>query len=122
MELYPFYVEVTWGYYESDEQKHIEKQEAVIVFAKTYTDAVSQIEDTYQDDLYSLERVICISDCASIEMPISIGRRFIENIERYERGETPVENKEKIVKWNPLKNPNVPVVPKGTTIVVDYNV
>ena len=61
MEQYPFYVEVTWGYWENNKYK--QKQKSVILMAKTFADAVGKIEEDYGDELCSIEKVKCISDC-----------------------------------------------------------
>lgn len=121
MEQYPFYVEVTWGYWEDN--KYNQKQESVILMANTFAEAVGKIEENYGDELYSIEKVECISDCATIALPVAEGRKLVGLLTQYDRGEIPVEDKEqsKEVRWNPREDANPPMVPQGTIVIVDYN-
>lgn len=121
MEQYPFYVEVTWEYLEDNKYK--QKQESVILMAKTFADAVGKIEEDYGDKLCSIEKVECISDCSTLTLPIAEGRKLVKLFTQYDRGEFPVENVKQVkeVRWNPLEDTNPPIVPKGTMIIVDYN-
>lgn len=121
MEQYPFYVEVTWGYYEDN--KYHQKQESVILMAETFANAVGKIEENYGDELYSIEKVECISDCSTLTLPVTEGRKFVKLLEKYDRGELDVEDKEKPneVRWNPREDANPPMVPQGTIVIVDYN-
>lgn len=121
MEQYPFYVEVTWGYWEDN--KYNQKQESVILMAETFANAVGKIEENYGDELYSIEKVECISDCATIALPVAEGRKLVGLLTQYDRGEIPVEDKEqsKEVRWNPREDANPPMVPQGTIVIVDYN-
>lgn len=121
MEQYPFYVEVTWGYWEDN--KYNQKQESVILMAETFANAVGKIEENYGDELYSIEKVECISDCSTLTLPVTEGRKFVKLLEKYDRGEFDVEDKEgpKEVRWNPREDANPPIVPQGTIVIVDYN-
>lgn len=121
MEQYPFYIEVTWGYWEDN--KYNQKQESVILMANTFAEAVGKIEENYGDELYSIEKVECISDCATIALPVAEGRKLVGLLTQYDRGEIPVEDKEqsKEVRWNPREDANPPMVPQGTIVIVDYN-
>ena len=121
MEQYPFYVEVTWGYWEDN--KYNQKQESVILMAETFANAVGKIEENYGDELYSIEKVECISDCSTLTLPVTEGRKFVKLLEKYDRGELDVEDKEepKEVRWNPREDANPPMVPQGTIVIVDYN-
>ena len=121
MEQYPFYVEVTWGYWEDN--KYNQKQESVILMAETFANAVGKIEENYGDELYSIEKVECISDCSTITLPVVEGRKLVKLLAQYDRGEIPVEDKDKPkeVRWNPHEDANPPMVPQGTIIIVDYN-
>lgn len=121
MEQYPFYVEVTWGYWEDN--KYNQKQESVILMAETFANAVGKIEENYGDELYSIEKVECISDCSTLTLPVTEGRKFVKLLEKYDRGEFDVEDKEgpKEVRWNPREDANPPMVPQGTIVIVDYN-
>ena len=121
MEQYPFYVEVTWGYWEDN--KYNQKQESVILMAETFANAVGKIEENYGDELYSIEKVECISDCSTLTLPVTEGRKFVKLLEKYDRGELDVEDKEKPneVRWNPREDANPPMVPQGTIVIVDYN-
>lgn len=111
MEQYPFYVEVTWGYWEDN--KYNQKQESVILMAETFANAVGKIEENYGDELYSIEKVECISDCSTLTLPVTEGRKFVKLLEKYDRGEFDVEDKEgpKEVRWNPREDANPPMVP-----------
>lgn len=121
MEQYPFYVEVTWGYWEDN--KYNQKQESVILMAETFANAVGKIEENYGDELYSIEKVECISDCSTLTLPVTEGRKFVKLLEKYDKGEFDVEDKEgpKEVRWNPREDANPPMVPQGTIVIVDYN-
>lgn len=121
MEQYPFYIEVTWGYWEDN--KYNQKQESVILMAETFANAVGKIEENYGDELYSIEKVECISDCSTLTLPVTEGRKFVKLLEKYDRGELDVEDKEKPneVRWNPREDANPPMVPQGTIVIVDYN-
>lgn len=121
MEQYPFYIEVTWGYWEDN--KYNQKQESVILMAETFAKAVGKIEENYGDELYSIEKVECISDCSTLTLPVIEGRKLIKLLAQYDRGEIPVEDKEKPkeVRWNPREDANPPMVPQGTIVIVDYN-
>lgn len=121
MEQYPFYVEVTWEYLEDNKYK--QKQESVILMAKTFADAVGKIEEDYGDELCSIEKVECISDCSTLTLPVTEGRKLFKLLAQYDRGEIPVEDKKqpKEARWNPFENANPPMVPQGTIIIVDYN-
>lgn len=121
MEQYPFYIEVTWGYWEDN--KYNQKQESVILMANTFAEAVGKIEENYGDELYSIEKVECISDCATIALPVVEGRKLVKLLTQYDRGELDVEDKEKPneVRWNPREDANPPMVPQGTIIIVDYD-
>lgn len=121
MEQYPFYIEVTWGYWEDN--KYHQKQESVILMAETFTKAVGKIEENYGDELYSIEKVECISDCSTLTLPVVEGRKLVKLLAQYDRGEIPVEDKEKPkeVRWNPREDANPPMVPQGTIVIVDYN-
>lgn len=121
MEQYPFYVEVTWGYWEDN--KYNQKQESVILMAETFANAVGKIEENYGDELYSIEKVECISDCSTLTLPVTEGRKFVKLLEKYDRGELDVEDKEKPneVRWNPREDANPPMVPQGTIVIVDYD-
>lgn len=121
MEQYPFYIEVTWAYWE-DNKSH-QKQEAVILMANTFAEAVGKIEENYGDELYSIEKVECISDCSTLTLPVVEGRKLVKLLAQYDRGEIPVEDKEgpKEVRWNPREDANPPMVPQGTIVIVDYN-
>lgn len=121
MEQYPFYVEVTWGYWEDN--KYNQKQESVILMAETFANAVGKIEENYGDELYSIEKVECISDCSTLTLPVTEGRKFVKLLEKYDRGELDVEDKEmpKEVRWNPREDANPPMVPQGTIVIVDYD-
>ena len=50
MELYPFYIEVTYSYYENNAH-YVEKQEAVIIPANSFSQAVGKIEENYGEEL-----------------------------------------------------------------------
>ena len=117
MEQYPFYIEVTWGYWEDN--KCNQKQESVILMANTFAEAVGKIEENYGDDLYSIDKVECISDCSTLALPVVEGRKLVKLLAQYDRGEIPVEDKK--VRWNPHKDANPPMVQQGTIIIVDYN-
>lgn len=119
MEQYPFYIEVTWGYWENNEYN--QKQESVILMAETFTNAVGKIEENYGDELYSIEKVECISDCSTLTLPITEGRKLVQLLAQYDRGEIPVEDKEipKEVHWNPNKTPFPYDAPLGTVIICD---
>ena len=117
MEQYPFYIEVTWGYWEDN--KYNQKQESVILMANTFAEAVGKIEENYGDDLYSIDKVECISDCSTLTLPVVEGRKLVKLLAQYDRGEIPVEDKK--VRWNPHKDANPPMVQQGTIIIVDYN-
>ena len=121
MEQYPFYVEVTWGYWEDN--KYNQKQESVILMAETFANAVGKIEENYGNELYSIEKVECISDCSTLALPVTEGRKFVKLLEKYDKGELDVEDKEKPkeVRWNPREDANPPMVPQGTIVIVDYN-
>lgn len=121
MEQYPFYVEVTWGYWENN--KYNQKQESVILMAETFANAVGKIEENYGDELYSIEKVECVSDCSTLTLPVTEGRKFVKLLEKYDKGELDVEDKEKPkeVRWNPREDANPPMVPQGTIVIVDYN-
>lgn len=121
MEQYPFYVEVTWGYWEDN--KYHQKQESVILMAETFANAVGKIEENYGDELYSIEKVECISDCSTFTLPVTEGRKFVKLLEKYDRGELDAEDKEmpKEVRWNPREDANPPMVPQGTIVIVDYD-
>lgn len=112
MEQYPFYIEVTWGYWENN-KSYQKKQESVILMANTFAEAVGKIEENYGDQLYSIEKVECISDCSTLTLPITEGRKLVKLLEQYDRGEIPVEDKEKLgeVRWNPREDANPPIVP-----------
>ena len=121
MEQYPFYIEVTWAYWEDN--KYHQKQESVILMANTFAEAVGKVEENYGDELYNIEKVEFISDCSTLTLPVVEGRKLVKLLAQYDRGEIPVEDKEKPkeVRWNPREDVNPPMVPQGTIIIVDYN-
>ena len=124
MELYPFYIEVTYGYYENN-ANYIEKQEAVIIPADSFSQAVNKIEDNYGEELVSIGCVECLSDCEDIVLDIESGRAFLRNYHRHNdpapvKEILPLEEVPKVVNWD-VRTPFPKDVPVGTVIYAINN-
>ena len=81
IEQYPFYIEVTYGYY--DKGNYIEKQEAVIIPAESFEQAVGKIEKNYGSELIKISWVECLNCCEDIVLDIESGRSLLRNHYRY---------------------------------------
>lgn len=80
-EMYPFYLEITYGY--DDGKGFVEKQEAVIIPAKNFAHAVARIEENYNEELISIEKVDCLNCGDDIVIPIAVGRAFVNAMHKY---------------------------------------
>ena len=124
MELYPFYIEVTYGYYENN-TNYVEKQEAVIIPADSFSQAVGKIEENYGEELTSIGCVECLSDCEDIVLDIESGRAFLRNYHRHndptpKKEILPLEEIPKVVNWD-VRTPFPKDVPVGTVIYAIQN-
>ena len=124
MELYPFYIEVTYGYYENN-ANYIEKQEAVIIPADSFSQAVNKIEDNYGEELVSIGCVECLSDCEDIVLDIESGRAFLRNYHKHNdpapvKEILPIEEISKTIKWD-VRTPSPKDAPVGTVIYAIQN-
>lgn len=124
MELYPFYIEVTYGYYENN-ANYIEKQEAVIIPADSFSQAVNKIEDNYGEELVSIGCVECLSDCEDIVLDIESGRAFLRNYHKHNdpapvKEILPIEEISKTIKWD-VHTPFPKDTPAGTIIYAIQN-
>ena len=82
MEKYPFYIELTCGYYRDNTL--IKNEMGELLFAETYTEAVSIIEENYGNELISINRVESFGDSVdTIPVPIAIGRQFVKDVNKY---------------------------------------
>jgi hypothetical protein len=123
MELYPFYVEVTYGYY--DKSKYIQKQEAVIIPANSFSQAVSKIEDNYGEELVGIGCIECLSDCEDIVLDIESGRAFLCNYHHHNdpapvQEILPIEEVPKTIEWD-VRTPFPKDAPAGTVIYAIQN-
>lgn len=71
--MYPFYIELTFGYHESDHW--IEKKKSVITFAENFTDAMTKVENYYGEELVSIESMCAYESSELIELPINVGEQ-----------------------------------------------
>lgn len=92
MEQYPYYVEVVWGFFENN--MYQKRQEAVILFAGSYAEAMGRIEENYGEELYCINKMECFGDGTTITLPTKLGRRLLEDINLYGIGGIPVEEVE----------------------------
>ena len=124
MELYPFYIEVTYGYYENN-ANYIEKQEAVIIPADSFSQAVNKIENNYGEELVSIGCVECLSDCEDIVLDIESGRAFLRNYHKHNdpapvKENLSIEEISKTIKWD-VRTPFPKDTPAGTVIYAIQN-
>lgn len=124
MELYPFYIEVTYGYYENN-ANYIEKQEAVIIPANSFSQAVSKVEDNYGEELVGFGCVECLSDCEDVVLDIESGRAFLRNYHKHNdpapvKEILPIEEISKTIKWD-VRTPFPKEAPAGTVIYAIQN-
>lgn len=88
MEQYPFYVEVTYGWWDQQSRSEYIKTEAVILMAESFTEAVGKIEEDYGEELHNIGKVECISSSSSIVVDIESGRAFCKAVEIYDQPAT----------------------------------
>ena len=77
--VYPFYAEITFGYHENDHW--VEKQKAVISFARDFTEAMADIEHYYGEELVSVEKLCAYEPSDIIELSLDIGRGIKRELE-----------------------------------------
>ena len=83
MEVYPFYIEVTYGWWDQQSKSEYIKTEAVILMAETFAEAVGIIEEDYGNELHNIGKVECLSSCSNIVLDIESGRAFCKAIDTY---------------------------------------
>ena len=83
IEQYPFYIEVTYGWWDQQSKSEYVKTEAVILMAETFAEAVGKIEEDYGNELHNIGKVECISSSSSIVLDIESGRAFCKAIDTY---------------------------------------
>lgn len=88
MEQYPFYIEVTYGWWDQQSRSEYVKTEAVILMAESFTEAVGKIEEDYGEELHNIGKVECISSSSSIVLDIESGRTFCKAVETYDQPAT----------------------------------
>lgn len=76
----PFYAEVTFGYYQDDDQ-WIEKQKSIICFARDFSEAMADIEQYYGDELVSVEKLSIYEESDIIELSLDTGRAIEKELE-----------------------------------------
>lgn len=79
--MYPFYIELTFGYHENDHW--IEKKKSVITFAENFTDATSHIEKYYGEELVSIDKMTAYEEGNLIELPVNVGEMVKAVLEDY---------------------------------------
>lgn len=79
--MYPFYIELTFGYHENDHW--VEKKRSVITFAENFTDAMTKIENYYGEELVSIEKMSAYELGDLIELPINVGEQVKAVLEDY---------------------------------------
>lgn len=88
MEQYPFYVEVTYGWWDQQSRSEYIKTEAVILMAETFAEAVGKIEEDYGEELRHIGKVECISSSSNIVVGVDAGRAFCKAIDEYDQPAT----------------------------------
>ena len=88
MEQYPFYIEVTYGWWDQQSRSEYVKTEAVILMAETFAEAVGKIEEDYGEELRHIGKVECISSSSSIVVGVDAGRAFCKAIDEYDQPAT----------------------------------
>ena len=88
MEQYPFYIEVTYGWWDQQSRSEYVKTEAVILMAESFAEAVGKIEEDYGEELRNIGKVECISSSSSIVLDIESGRAFCKAVETYDQPAT----------------------------------
>ena len=124
MELYPFYIEVTYGYYENN-ANYIEKQEAVIIPANSFSQAVGKVEEDYGEELVSIGCIECLNDCEDIVLDIESGRAFLCNYHHHNdpvpvKEALPIKETPKTIEWD-VRTPFPKDAPAGTVIYAIQN-
>lgn len=124
MELYPFYIEVTYGYYENN-ANYIQKQEAVIIPADSFAQAVGKVEENYGEELVGIGCVECLSDCEDVVLDIESGRAFLRNYHKHNdpvpvKEVLPIKEVPKIIEWD-VRTPFPKDAPAGTVIYAIQN-
>lgn len=79
--MYPFYIELTFGYHENDHW--IEKKKSVITFAENFAEAMTKIENYYGEELVSIEKMAAYEAGELIELPINVGEQVKAVLEDY---------------------------------------
>ena len=79
--LYPFYAEITFGYYQDD--TWIEKQKSIVTFAENFCGAMANIEHYYGEELLSVEKLIAYEENDIIEISLDVGRGIKREMEDY---------------------------------------
>lgn len=119
MELYPFYIEVTYGYYENN-ANYIQKQETIIIPANSFAQAVGKIEENYGEELVGFVCIECLNDCEDIVLDIESGRAFLCNYHHHNdpapvKEVLPLEEVPKTIEWD-VRTPFPKDTPAGTII------
>ena len=92
LELYPFYAEVVWTWWEGSVRKTA--HEANLVMAQSYAHAAGILEENYGDELEAIKRLECIGEeSLAIPMPIAAGRLFKNAVLEYAKAEV-IETKD----------------------------
>ena len=79
--MYPFYIELTFGYHEDNHW--IEKKKSVITFAENFAEAMTKIENYYNEELVSIEKMAVYEAGELIELPINVGEQVKAVLEDY---------------------------------------
>ena len=124
MELYPFYIEVTYGYYENN-ANYIQKQETIIIPANSFAQAVGKIEENYGEELVGFVCIECLNDCEDIVLDIESGRAFLCNYHHHNdpapvKEVLPLEEVPKTIEWD-VRTPFPKDTPAGTIIYAIQN-
>ena len=123
MDKYATYIELTYGWYDSEKRESVTKDTAMIVMASSYADAVAQCEAYFDSELRRINRVEFFSSPENaIFVDIKMGRKFFEHIEKLENCEIEECEDEPVreaVRWN-INDP-MPAVKPGTVIYAVTN-
>lgn len=77
--MYPCYAEITYGYHLDNQW--IEKQKSIITFARDFSEAMSNIEHYYGEELISIEKLCAYEACDIIELSLDVGRGVKRELE-----------------------------------------
>ena len=78
-EIFPFYAEITYGYYENS--NWIEYHKSVVTFASSFAEAVTKIEQYYGPELCSIEQMIAYESNDIIITSLDVGRGIKRELE-----------------------------------------